>query len=336
MFWGMKPVELLASASICAIGILACGSSDKSPVSRDGGLDSSAASGSTSTSSSSSSGGVADSGEVGSAWAQALCAWNDRCNPTYNGILFGSTANCVLAQDKAVASAKAAPDSGMTDQAMDGCATAANAALCTQDPNLLDACIFKGTRAPGTACAVSEQCQRGFCLVGNGNTCGICAAAGSVGESCAQTPCEVPLECDASTHKCVTRAATGGACTSSVFCSSYADRCVNGVCVVGAAKGAPCTSAASATSQDSCGPNLVCSNGSCVGLTVTQQPGDACGNGIECINGACTGDQPPYKCTGHLAEGASCDVASTTVFCDTKMECLSGTCQYPPPAPTCE
>ena len=322
---------LIALSSVALTCVVACNSSD-APANQ-GTVDAGTSSGSRASSSSSGSAPDADSGTTASAYAQALCAWNDRCDPVANLLEYGSLAACLSATDRYVALARTAPDTGITDQTLGACTAAANAAPCTQYPGLLGDCIFKGTRANGAACAFDEQCRLGRCLIAKGSTCGTCAAVGGLGEPCTEVPfCQTPLVCDA-TSKCAARAATGSPCTRRVGCASYGDRCVDGLCVRGFEKGATCSS--SDTSSDPCGPGMLCVKGICTEMTVTLHAGQTCGDGIECLDGACLGDGPPYTCVAQQHEGEACGGTNMEICGEYRLQCLSGTCEFGPPPGAC-
>lgn len=268
---------------------------------------------------------------TGSGWAKALCAHNDKCDAAFNTIVFGSTSACVTGQDKSLASAKAAPDTGVTDAALDACAAAIQALDCATPANQPDACIFKGKRPLNAGCAINEQCQTGYCLFTTQGDCGKCGTPGIVDDACDAAPCGIGLDCDQNTNKCAPRAKTGASCAT-VSCASANDRCVKNVCVAGGAKGAACT-AGNQTDQDSCGPSLECVNNVCAQIQATALANQTCGNGVQCVNGECI----DTKCVANLAEGAACndEASDDGPFCGGVLECIDLKCAYEPTVATC-
>ena len=287
--------------------------------------------------------------------AHQRCMRLQRCSPTDVQIRYGSESVCETGETSSCMSTLAEPSNGKTPALVEACAQAYPGWDCTDslnDQNIPQACRQQtGPFADGTVCAVSGQCQTGFCAIAPGASCGICTALPAAGASCAQlTTCGAGLTCTSDTKTCVVVGAQGAACGKGSPCGAGlscvgADSAANtpGTCQAAVdVLGATCDPAQKA------GPTCDLNAGlACNGASKTCQPvvvvaaGQPCGQvnnqTAHCsAEGVCTGASgtTPGTCTAAAAEGAPCDTAAGTT-CITPGRCvgsgtdggITGTCQ---------
>lgn len=185
-----------------------------------------------------------------------------------------------------------------------------------------DMMVCAAKKAPGVACAATNQCAAGVCDMTDGvccdkqcpGSCESCKLAGSAGTctliAAGQDPdmeCAGTQVCDGSST-CVKQ--NGDTCSMAGECLS--GNCVDGVCCNVACGGA-CQACNVAGTVGTCtnitagqDPANECANGACNGSGACQkQLGDACGGAGECGSGFC-------------ADGVCCDAGcmGTCVACN--------------------
>jgi hypothetical protein len=288
--------------------------------------------------------------------AHQRCTRLQTCSATDVQIRYGSESACETGEGSSCMLTLAEPSNGKTPAAVEACAQAYAGWACTDylnDQNIPPACQQKtGPFADGTVCAVSGQCQTGFCAMAPAASCGTCTALPAAGASCAQlTSCGAGLTCTSDTMTCVALAAQTAACGKGAPCGAGlscvgADTATNtqGTCQPAVeASGAACDP--TEKTGPSCDRNagLVCNGASktCqpIVLAAAGQPcGDVGNQTATCsTEGFCTGASgtTPGSCTPAAAAGAACDTGSGT-NCIVPGRCvgssvdggITGTCQY--------
>jgi hypothetical protein len=205
-----------------------------------------------------------------------------------------------------------------------------------------------GTAANGSDCAVSGQCQSGFCAIPSGQVCGSCADEPSAGTDCSSVPCSDGTICLSASKTCSLPIQDGGPCTDQDDCV-LGFQCLGvakndaGFCAPGAASGTPCDPAKLEGPVGCDGREGVYCRGVSDGGGVCTPfafagPGQPCGDvpgGVftECSRaGVCVepdgGPRPSGAagvCVGVAQDGAACDDATGPACLDPAV-CVSGTC----------
>jgi hypothetical protein len=239
------------------------------------------------------------------------------------------------------------PGSGVTPEALEVCSAALNASSCQVVANSggtilfangLTACDFRGSLPGEATCNENVQCASGECLGARAAgpegpaapTCGTCAPALAVGQSCAPSGGCVPsAECtygatNAVVCVAITYAGLGASCDSKFSLCNQGLSCNQ---QTGKCGPLPGNVGDSCTDFDGCARPLTC-----IGLGVPQtcqQPGSA--------GTSCSVDQD-------CAAGLGCVAVCTPVAwampgqpCDATKECLVGSCLsangFGPPQP---
>lgn len=310
-----------------------------------------------------SGGQTAGSGDGGMTAAQACadnahqrCTRLQACSATDLQLRYGSESACETGEAGSCMLTLAQPSNGKTVAHVEACAQAYAGWSCTDylnDQNIPTGCQqATGPFANGAACAVSGQCQTGFCAIAPGAACGTCAAVPQAGASCAQlTACAPGFTCTTDTKTCVVFAAQGAACGRGAPCGAGLS-CVGADAttgVMGTCQRAVETSGAACDPTLKTGPGcdrnagLVCNGMSktcqAVVLASAGQPcGDVNHQTAYCsAEGTCTGASAaaPGTCTAAATAGAACDQASGT-SCVSPGRCvgsvsdagITGTCEY--------
>jgi hypothetical protein len=302
-------------------------------------------------------------GDAGMSAAQQACADNahqkctrlQTCSATDVQIRYGSESACEAGETSSCLLTLAEPSNGKTIAHVEACTQALAGWGCTDylySQNAPQACQqATGPFANGTVCAVSGQCQTGFCAIAPGASCGTCTALPVAGESCAQlTSCGGQLTCTSDTKTCVAFAGKGAACGKGAPCGARlscvgADATTN---TQGTCQAAVETSGATCDPSQKTGPGCDRNAGLvCNGVSKTCQPvvlaaaGQPCGyvnhQNTYCLaEGVCIGASgtTPGTCKAAGSEGAACDTASGTT-CIAPGRCvgssndggITGTCQ---------
>ena len=281
-------------------------------------------------------GGSAD-GEAGSGTnsacrnsAYARCSKLVTCSPSSLENRYGTVAACEQLSFDQCAAAASATGSGQTASQISTCVSALPSWSCADfllGQNTPPACATAvGSLSNGASCLVSQQCQSAFCNVPTGGTCGVCAAALQLHDSCAASNCPATLICEATTKTCETYSQLGATCGSSAPCA------IGLTCTAGA-NGSTCASSM-ATLDQPCvfsGPGcnfaagFVCNVnlGTCQQVQIAAS-GGACGlvGGQQnyCSAGTCvSGD-----CVGLGLPGQPCSLAAGSVPCISETRCITG------------
>jgi hypothetical protein len=217
--------------------------------------------------------------------------------------------------------------------------------------------VFRGTVAPGSACAVWDECADGYCDT-TAACQGTCVAYRAAGETCAPTDlCAPGLACDSDgTGTCVAPSYPGlgepcgrfwPGCAPGLFCDggTCAAQVASGSCLAGdlvCAAGTTCVRDSYlnptraecvpfATVGEACGAwTGVCSFGAWCdassGTCAAAPPlGGSCGGAVTCLPGAFC-DTAAGACRAALGPGATCtrrDQCASGLACDLAG---SGTC----------
>jgi hypothetical protein len=288
--------------------------------------------------------------------AHQRCTRLQACSATDVQIRYGSESACEAGEARSCLSTLAQPSNGKTPAAVEACAQAYAGWTCTDylnDENIPPACQQKtGPFPDGTVCAVSGQCQTGFCAIAPAASCGTCTALPVAGASCAQlTSCGAGLTCTSDTMTCVALGAESAACGTGAPCGAGlscvgadAATSTQGICQAAVeALGATCDPAQKSGPGCDRNAGLVCNGTSktcqAIVLAAAGQPcGDVGQQTAACsTEGVCTGasGSTPGTCTAAAAEGAACDTGSGTT-CIEPGRCVGsrgdggivGSCQY--------
>ena len=302
-------------------------------------------------------------GDAGMTAAQACadnahqrCTRLQTCSATELQIRYGSESACEMGEKSSCMLTLAEPSNGKTVADVEACAQAFAVWDCTDYLNgqkTPPACVQRtGPFANGTTCAVSGQCQTGFCAIAPGAGCGTCTAVPPADASCAPlTVCGPGLTCTSDTKSCVALAAQGAACGKGAPCGAGLS-CVGANAttnVMGTCQRAVETSGATCDPTLKTGPGCDRNAGLvCNGSSKTCQPvvlasaGQSCGyvtpqTAYCSADGVCVGASGanPGTCTAAATAGAACDTASGT-SCISPGRCvgssgdggITGTCQY--------
>jgi hypothetical protein len=299
--------------------------------------------------------GVAEAGaDAGAAlqactdYANARCNHLLACSQTAIQTRYGDVSVCVSSLRQMCMNAVAAPSSGSSAAGEEACAMHISDWTCNDQINSTNApsqCQqVKGALAIGATCALSAQCQTGFCAIVPGAACGVCATAPKMGDSCANlTTCGEGVGCVL--NACADYATIGAQCSAQVPCGA-------GLACVGATGMMPGTCQTAVATP---GAQCVSSGAGCdywAGLTCNSQsqqcetlmvvdPGGQCGyvnlQGTGCLDGVCVGNlgNVPGTCSQYGAVGGSCDLINGPP-CFSPLRCIlngdggtSGTCEFP-------
>ena len=258
------------------------------------------------------------------AWAAAICAKYQSCQPSDFDFNYASTAECVASKTMRIAYESVLPGIGTDAAIYRGCATQEAALSCDDFASATAAtiCAVKGTKALGEKCLDNDQCASGFCGSDNA-TCRGCINPPQSGDACAAgDQCDVGLVC--ASEKCVHEATLGAACNSTTQPCIGTLACVNGSCVtLPAALGAACSSTLACNTSkgfvcdvttNQCITYTVSSPGGPCSTTSTEQ--SACRLAAACTNGTC-GAAP--------AAGQACDETNGP-YCPETLNCVNSLC----------
>jgi hypothetical protein len=262
------------------------------------------------------------------AYGSAICAKLMVCSPAELQADYGDMATCAARRALACTAGASAPGSLVKPPMLMACATGLAAGACDAfGTRGIEACVLKGSRGDGDACASDFQCGSGFCKRTRGINCGSCTPLGRADVSpCADsTECGVGLECSG-TGVCKTPSAVGGPCSNAQPCKLGA-YCRTNVCAAQVEMaGAACQG------QDSCSgqKGLICTANRCAAI-VFAKPGQMCGGpGVSICEGSgdCNVGQQGNMgvCSMVAADGESCLMGKS---CLAPAECLSGICDIP-------
>ncbi len=259
------------------------------------------------------------------------------CASLYVGIQYGDVATCTTRLKIACTNALNAPSTGATAGQAESCASAVGSAACADvlGRNPPGACkTVAGSLADGTACGDDAQCSGKNCRASVGSTCGACSTRAAAGGACSSSgDCDYGFTC--ANKVCVTPGAAGAMCDVGHPCAtSFA--CKGGTCVQRQAAGATCDVAAQDCDNLSglyCDPKTkVCAKAQLAAA------GAACGitsNGyFYCsASGVCrqTSATMPGTCVAAAADGASCDDAMGP-GCLPPATCSGGVCKIVDPS----
>jgi hypothetical protein len=279
-----------------------------------------------SSSTSTPGGGTADC----AGFASTVCTKFQSCAPFYVDVLFASLDECKARYTSQCQAGTQNP--GVTNEAAllgscsnvyatetcDAFLSGAPAAGCTPQP---------GSFANGQACGDSAQCQSLFCNKPSGATCGACAAAPKVGDTCT-TSCGIGLNCTGG--KCATptpNGALGAACSNTAPCAANLV-CFNGTCSQPSGAGKPCGGTTPACDQLH---SLSCQGGVCAQLQMAG-PGQPCGlSGSTYVlckaGGTCktASGASAGTCLAAAEDGQACDDTNGP-SCKYGASCVNGLC----------
>lgn len=241
--------------------------------------------------------------------AAADCSQAFRCTARLARTQRGTLAKCTADVLGIVNDVLAKADVAITDDQLLACANKLLTAPCGTDT---PECNFKGKRAVGMPCAISEQCQTAYCAwQGSGAACPVCSdppaptALANVNESCASATCAPGLGCRTSDKICTPFAKLGEDCSNApcdyeggFTCGKTTDtgndlRCAP---IVFSQQGGQCLYAPSGTSTPILCEGATCTTtasnttGTCVAYLTKGSPcgsGPSCGRGLSCKAGTC-------------------------------------------------
>jgi hypothetical protein len=284
-----------------------------------------------------------------STYAGQYCTRLQACNPFSFSTTYKDMAQC-QARTQLVCDLNA-PLAGSSQSAanLTACATALSTAAC---PNFLSgynfapaACRMAGTLAAGAACAEDHQCASSYCQLTARTSCGKCAAKVAAGAACVvDEDCAFGTTCfgQGVTRKCVTPAASGGACNTTDTPCLQGLFCIAGKCSAGQAAGSACT-LGTATCDSTKGLYCDAKTQKCIATQVAQV-GQPCGflNNVkvQCAGGSgCFAVGQARQCVAAAADNATCGLGSTSSGpgCLAEARCTTGAtctahCQLPTPA----
>lgn len=266
-----------------------------------------------------SSGGSSKS-EGSSTYAQAVCAYSQRCQPKDLAEEFGDVGTCQTDYAQILAVYLGLPGTTVTGAQLDACASALNGLSCEAGFGDVPACeSLTGSLPAGAACVAATQCASGDCETSDsstGNTppptddtvdCGKCRALADLGQPCAlATPCKQGLACDTTKNQCVALLAKGAACQATNPMCADGTRCINGTCTDPLAVGAACD-----PQQDQCQEALECDAQTKV-CTDPESKDQLVDIGQPC--GIMGGSDPSTTYNASCKAGASC-LGTTTQTC---------------------
>jgi hypothetical protein len=286
--------------------------------------------------------------------AHQRCARLQSCSATDMQLRYGTERACETRETANCTAGLTAPMNGNTPAAVEACASAYAAWACEDyldNQNVPQPCQQQlGPVVNGGSCAVSGQCESGFCAVAPGSACGTCAGVPKVGASCARlTSCGPGQTCTSDTATCVPFGVRGSACGKGAVCGVGLS-CVGaesatstpGVCLpAGEQVGAACDPQEHTAAGCDRNAGLVCNSSSktCRPVFIASV-GQPCGNDVDdqpvyCqAEGVCQGatGTRPGTCVAAADDGAACDTVSGP-GCVIPARCIgdggtSGTCQY--------
>lgn len=265
----------------------------------------------------------------------AVCDKLNSCTPASIAQIFGDVATCKARSAISLKSTFTAPGTSVTSAQLGSCFDAIQSASCADLSNgnaTLVACEFKGTLPNATACAVSPQCQSGYCSISiessSMNNCGKCATRVALGGDCVTTACETNLFCDNVSRKCVARPKAGEACTSTTWCAA-GTTCIGAKCSAPLGENADC-SASPGGCDSALGLTCNASTKKCAKVSFAsagQDCGMVSGQYVSCVgtnycalatgtaSGKCTtSPKEPEDCTTSCLTPAQCN--PTTKKCE--------------------
>jgi len=246
-------------------------------------------------------------------YAAAQCAYNVRCGTRwFYDIQFANDAECRAYFAKRCRTEP--PAKGTTSTYRAACIAALREGECIAAL----VCNRGGTLSDGETCETAAQCASGHCRPAE--TCGVCAPAAAVGDSCsANVICgHFDLVCDVATSKCVAKTPIGGACDDFGDCGVDAS-CRDGTCVNRAGEGEACGGEKSGPPD--CAQELACVRGTCAKM-VAVALGEACDGARLCRGAArCVSG----KCVAKTPLGGAC---TNSYECAWWAQCREGACEF--------
>ncbi|MCC7386868.1 MAG: hypothetical protein IT384_33840 [Deltaproteobacteria bacterium] len=280
-------------------------------------------------------------------YAQAICAYQTRCEPAVYAFLGTTEPQCVtntsariVATWNAFSQIINAGRAAFRQSAFNACLQAYQSADCITGvaPAACDG-LFIGNRPSGVACGLSIECGPNlWCALSALGSCGTCQPVGQSGQDCSQTVCATGLDClqvdQAGSVACVPiNAQENQACNT-----LQTGLCQGHLQCVGPAAG-PFTCRRPATGTATCDANAetapacnIYQNEAC--NTATQRcgavtwlaPGGTCADTALCNSqGHCEPDMGNPNCTAYLTVGATCDQANDLCAAETAY-CFGTTC----------
>ncbi len=226
-----------------SLGIVGCGSSSTKKIPADGETDMNGPSGDMSVGSGDMNVGSGDLSTISpsdacTAYATTYCNVQSTCNPNAGATKYNG--DCVTRRATACINGLNAPGTGATAGNTATCAAALSTISCDDFGNNifpLPCRTATGTVTNGNACNFSPQCQSGFCAVGPGSNCGVCAAASTNGSDCTQTnnacaPGTLGLYCSKLDGTCKPHSGIGQPCDEDASCG-YRLGCVGNMTAKG-------------------------------------------------------------------------------------------------------
>jgi hypothetical protein len=234
---GWRPL-LAFSLAIASIQVaLACSSDDGTPTPRgDGGAldDASRAEASD------------DNAPRPQVYADALCAFYEKCDPIYLKVIYGDIATCRTRLLVSTTDSLSAPGNVVSSSQLTACANKLGATSCDDHLFSLPECDFRGTLEDGAPCAYSGQCKGGSCLPrsvdGGFAACGTCSTRLVEGGDCTRGECRPGFAC--AEARCAKKGSAGEPCDAAKPCRTDLHCAADGKCAARLGPGAPCNPSA--------------------------------------------------------------------------------------------
>jgi len=275
-------------------------------------------------------------------YAQALCAYYDRCDPWNMRVNRGDVPRCVAVYTQYAAEMFSAKGSMVTAAQVNECLAMVSTRECRLDLwgnygfYAEPACRFIGTVPKGSPCYFSSQCSTGSCSVESDpvTLCGTCISPAPEGGDCTTTECDFGLTCVSGT--CAAAVKPGEACRPGIPCLGD---CIFGICRAKLEREMPCEFA-NATRCSTRSALACVSDGTATRCRPIRyaEAGQSCSYGEKnetytgCILSQCkrvTDGGTSSTCVARLPEGAAC--GQDTQPCSWPLKCLQGRCMKPDP-----
>jgi hypothetical protein len=287
-------------------------------------------------------------------YAKGFCSTYLSCEAFTFESIYGSVATCEQRVEQFCPDNFAAPGTGVTPSSLAACGLGISNQTCAQAlTEYAPGCVWHGSESMGASCEYDAQCQSGFCEVASGSVCGTCQPLVSLGQACdsaydcanglicATTSCPVDGGACTGTEQaiCFDPRGAGSVCDTPTDCESPLG-CVKGVCASLLENGAPCDGGGCDTlAALYCAAKLEGGAQTCVQATFapagapcnsTTSPPTLCAASGSCRS--TTGEAAVVgTCVAAAADGQSC----ANALCMPPAICVSGICQAPVPASSC-
>jgi hypothetical protein len=271
-------------------------------------------------------------------YADGLCAFFEKCQPSYLKTRFGDGTSCRSSMLADATASLNARGNVVTQDQLTSCMSKLGVRSCADDLDRLPECDFRGTLDDGVTCVFAGQCKGGACIGvlpdGGEPPCHSCEARAPLGTDCANHDCAVGLICFAG--KCAPPKLTGEDCDPRNNCEGTLD-CVNGKCV----DLAPADQSCDLKDYNTCDgyKDLLCmpsssTKGTCKAVSYAKV-GETCGfdptalTQTYCIASYCSEDSGVGTCLRFATAGEACSRPET---CANDLACIVGRCVDRAPA----